>query len=88
MAPNPSQKVWQIINIFNHKNTFIPINTLNTNNNIIVNMEEIVNAIAHHFYQGSSSAYYTRAFLPHKEEAELSVPNFAMGGVQHRVYRG
>ena len=51
------------------------------NNNIIDNKQEIANAIAHHFYQASSSAYYIPVFLTHKEEAELSVPNFATGGV-------
>ena len=73
----PLSKVWQTINIFNNKKPYIPINTLNINNRIIDNKQEIANAIAQHFYQASSSAYYTPAFLPRKEEAELSVPNFA-----------
>ena len=77
----PLSKVWQTINIFNNKKPYIPINTLNINNQTIDNKQEIANAIAHHFYQASSSAYYTPAFLPRKEEAELSVPNFATGGV-------
>ena len=73
--------MWQTINILNNKKPYNPINTLNINNQIIDNKQKIANAIAHHFYQASSSAYYTPAFLPRKEEAELSIPNFATGGV-------
>ena len=62
------------------KNIYIPINTLN-NNNKIDNKEEIANAIAYHFYQASSSAYYTPAFLCRKEEAEVAVPNFSTWSV-------
>ena len=71
----PLSKVWQTVNIFNNKKPYTPINNLEINNNVIDDKKEIANTIAQHFHHASSSAYYTPAFLPRKEEAELSVPN-------------
>ena len=59
----------------------MPITTLKIDNNVIDNKVDIANTLGQQFYKASSTLSFDPAFLPRKEAAELSVPNFATGGV-------
>ena len=77
----PLTQVWKTITILSNKKQFNPLNSLKINGNVIDDPRAIANTIAHHFHEASSTASYDPAFLPRKEAAEHTVPNFAMGGV-------
>ena len=77
----PLTQVWNSINRISNRKTHTPITTLKINNTVIDTPETIANTLAQTFEQASSSASYDPAFLPRKEAAELTVPDFATGDV-------
>ena len=89
----PLSRVWQTINVLINNTIYIPINTLNMNNNIIDNKQEIANAIAQHFYQASRQAVPPNTCLPPPQGGSRTFsPKLCHGrrkfGLQQRVYVG
>ncbi|ORD93096.1 RTJK, partial [Enterospora canceri] len=77
----PLGQVWNTVHILSGKKTTTPVTTLITNGVVTDTPQAIANTLARQFERASSSASFHPAFLPRKEAAEQTVPNFATGGV-------